>query len=66
MAQYDPWRPDAPIPPDIFDYIGEWVARIISMVIVFVLMGHFGMWLKQFEFFQPSHSDFAHWLVGWF
>ena len=56
MTQYDPWRPDAPIPPDIYDYIGEFAVQIITFVIVFVLMGYFRNWL------HPHVVDFVHWL----
>ena len=56
MDQYDPWRPDAPIPPDIYDYIGEFATQIITFVIVFVLMGYFRAWLT------PHVVDFVHWL----
>ena len=64
MKQYDPWRPDAPIPPDIFDYIAEYVAQIAAFITVFVLMGYFAASLDPL--IDPYSAAFAHWLVGWF
>ena len=60
MKQYDPWRPDAPIPPDIFDYIAEYAAQITTFVVVFILMKYFGAWL------HPQVVDFDHWFTGLF
>ena len=56
MTQYDPFRPDAPIPPDIFDYIAEYAAQIITYIVVFVLMGYLADWL------HPHAENFVHWL----
>jgi hypothetical protein len=62
LTQYDPWRPDAPIPPDIFDYIAEYAAQIITYIIVSILMWYFGAWLRPI--IEPRMADFIHWL-GW-
>jgi hypothetical protein len=64
VKQYDPFRPDAPIPPDIFDYIGEWIAQIITYVILFIMAWYIREWLTPIV--QPYSAAFAHWLVGWF